>query len=142
MSYADVVAMVADWDLRMRIVACAAAEQDEGALAFVEDNIWRICSSEGWDAAWAKAVADGTDDPGEHETVISDAAIKSAVLDVVHRNEAKSRLAEAEAEHVRTLRLDAEQERQFRIHTRMREWDNEHPPQVQATLSHPEDEEA
>lgn len=131
MSYSDIVAMVGDWDLRMRIVACVAAEQDDGVLGFVEDNIWRICSTSGWEGAWAKAADATANDegykPGADETVIGDGMIRDAVLTVVAKVLARVEAAEALLASQTAVKRQEEDDRQFAAFVRARRYEVDNP---------------
>jgi hypothetical protein len=132
MSYANIAAMVEDWDLRMRLIACAAQEQADGPVLFVEDNIWRICAQPGWDAAWASALVTHADDedyrPGADEGVIPDAKILSGVQKVIKDQRTTVVASARSVEDANAARLQAEDDREFARHVRMREWELAHQP--------------
>ena len=132
MSYADVAAMVEDWELRMRLVACAAVEQQEAPVTFVEENIWRICAQPGFTKAWGKTATATANDPdykpGGDESVISDAMILAAVSKLTGDLQAKAMAKSRTVADDNEARMQAEDDRDFRRHTRMREWELAHQP--------------
>ena len=132
MSYADVAAMVEDWELRMRLVACAAMEQQETPATFVEENIWRICAQPGFAKAWGKTATATANDPdykpGGDESVISDAMILAAVGKLLGDLETKAAQQSRTVQDSEAARMQAEDDRDFRRHTRMREWELAHQP--------------
>ena len=140
MSYSDIAAMVDDWDLRMRLIACAAQEQPDDPIAFAEANIWRICAQPGWSDSWAKvanAIANDPDyKPGADEKVISDAKILSGmqkvIKDLTSTVTAKSRAMTDDV----AAQQQAEDDRHFARQVRMREWELEHMPEP-PTLTFP-----
>lgn len=125
MSLADVVAMVEDWDLRMRLVACAAQEQDDDPGQFVDRYVFRLCSAEAFQKAWA-AHRDETD-PASH---VTDGMIRTAVRDLVKDHAARKISADEAAQAAANLRRAEDREHQFQDHVRMRQWeiDNAPPP--------------
>jgi hypothetical protein len=132
MSYADIAAMVEDWELRMRLVACAAQEQHDAPVSFVEDNIWRICAHPGFTKAWGKTATATANDPdykpGGDESVISDAMIQAGVQRVLGDLQTKVTMSARAVEDDTAARLDAEEEREFRRHVRIRQWEIENTP--------------
>lgn len=80
MTYADVAEIHADYDLRQRVVACAATEHvSERVEQWVADQAWVLAAQPGWESAWASAKAGGSTALGADEGVITDAMILSAV---------------------------------------------------------------
>lgn len=80
MTYATIATLSEDAALRRRVIACAA---DEGKSDFPEDWVgqrrWLFATTPGWADAWESAVANGVENPGADETVITDAAILARV---------------------------------------------------------------
>lgn len=93
MSYADTWTMQTDVDLRYRITACAAEElaatgntkAASNPQFWVDDHLWRIVVSPGWDAAYTYAVNTQVARPGWDPAVITDAMILSAVQPMVQQ---------------------------------------------------------
>ena len=80
MAYADIAEIHGDYDLRQRMIACAATEHVAGSYEqWVADQAWALASQPGWESAWASAKAAGKTDLGADEGVITDAMILSAV---------------------------------------------------------------
>jgi hypothetical protein len=141
MSYSDIAAMVEDWDLRLRLMACASQEQHDDPGKFLDEHVWRICSQPGWDAAWASALASHADDPEYHpgadNAVITDGMILSgtqAVISDVSAHEAqvaKATLAVSTTKTVTAQQLEADAN--FEMYVRQREWDLAHMPQYSST---------
>lgn len=121
MSLADVVAMVENWDLRMRMVACAAQEQSGDPVKFIEPQMFRLCSAKGWEKAWA-AKHDSND--------ITDDMIRTAIKALIAGIAEQAVSDDEHREAVERLRRADDEEREFRRHTRMRKWeiDNAPPP--------------
>lgn len=72
--------MAQDYDLIMRIAACAATEAISlNPTAWADTHRQRLVASPGWAAAYESAVALENPAPGEDETVITDGMILSAV---------------------------------------------------------------
>lgn len=148
MSYTDVAAMVEDWELRMRLIACAAIEQQEAPVAFVEENIWRICAQPDFAKAWGRVADAVANDegykPGADESVVSDAMILAAMHRLVVDLEVSAATRSRSVADDTTARLQAEDERVFANHVRMRLWDLAHqrPEQVPhlVTDDHPDPE--
>lgn len=79
MSYSTQADLANDGDLRRRVTACAATEHIESPEMFAYDNRWELSTQPGWDAAYARAIADGDTKPGANEGVITDGMILAAV---------------------------------------------------------------
>lgn len=79
MSYSSIALMAEDYDLRVRITACASAEGRKNAQQWVLENIWLLSATPGWDDAWDSALIVGIGRPGNMPNVISDMMILSAV---------------------------------------------------------------
>lgn len=141
MSYADIAAMVEDWELRMRLVACAAIEQHDAPVPFVEENIWRVCAQLGWNEAWGKALASHADDedykPGADHGVISDAMILSGTRKVIGDLETKAAVSARAVTKDNDARIQAEDDREFARQTRLRKWEIDHQPRArEASIVH------
>jgi len=78
-SYNTIVKMAQDLDLRLRLIAAAAQEQDENPADWVDRNRWNIVARSDWNAAYEYAVLTGNPTPGHDEGVITDPMILSAV---------------------------------------------------------------
>lgn len=82
MSYNTMAAIANDWQLRLRIAACAAQQSKgptSGPVAWTDKYLWQISATPGWDTVWAAALAAGSATPGHDESVITDQMILSAV---------------------------------------------------------------
>jgi hypothetical protein len=133
--------MVEDWELRMRLVACAAQEQHDSPVGFVEDNIWRICAQPGFTKAWGKTATATANDPdykpGGDEGVISDAMIQAGVQKVIADLSVKATARTQSVEDENVARLQAEDDREFARQTRLRQWDLDHQPRARdASIVH------
>ena len=85
MSYNAIAAAAADPSLKLRVAACFAQETDglEQPTALADLHMWRIVASSSIAAAYSYAVANNNPAPGKDEAVVTDAAIKTAVLAVL-----------------------------------------------------------
>ena len=81
MSYNAIAAAAVDADLKKRVAACFAQETDgvEQPQALAELHMWRIVASSTIADAYSYAVATDVPNPGKDESVVTDAAILSAV---------------------------------------------------------------
>jgi len=79
MAYNDIVNMAHDNDLRLRIVAAAAQEQDLNPGHWTDLNLWHVVSAPRWAEAYAYAKASSNERPGYDEAVITDTMILAAV---------------------------------------------------------------
>jgi hypothetical protein len=83
MSYATQSLIAQDQDFINRCNAAAAVEVDpavhENSLTWVQQNIWQLATSPGFDAAYESALASGIGRPGWDDSVITDGQILSAV---------------------------------------------------------------
>lgn len=83
MAYWDIAEMANDADLQARVQAAAAQEMPgDNPAQWINDHMWQVTASPGWDAAWASAVAGNVDRPGKDPGVITDGQILSAVQTV------------------------------------------------------------
>ena len=85
MSYNAIAAAAADTHLKQRIAACFAQETNgpEQPLALAELHMWRIVAAPAISDAYSYAVATNVPNPGKDEAVVTDAALKTAVLAVL-----------------------------------------------------------
>lgn len=111
MSYQDIVSMAENRDLWMRLVACAAQEQPDDPIQWVETHVFKLCAQPSWDTAWASAAANNVESPGKDASVITDAMILSgtqAVLGIVAQQVQQQQAevqAQTDADHQRTLEI-------------------------------------
>lgn len=93
MSYQSMVAMAASQSLITRCTAAAAAAGlRQPPLPWVQQNIWRIVATGGWDQRWDDAIAtqsaDVNPDTGMRSDVITDDMIRAAVAPLVDEAQA------------------------------------------------------
>lgn len=88
MAYIDIYEMTNDYDLRSRVTACAAEQQEAGAelgmdpLVWTDTHRWAWAASPGWAEAYAYAKETHTDEkyaPGRDPAVITDGMILAEV---------------------------------------------------------------
>lgn len=79
MGYLSVAQMADDSDLLSRVTACAAVEGEAQPALWTQRHKWAIAAQPGWGDAWQYAIDTGVVDIGKSSTVITDAAILSAV---------------------------------------------------------------
>jgi hypothetical protein len=79
MSYATQAVMSRDPQLRDRIAACAATQNVPDVQYWAQVHQWHIAAAPGWDAAYSYAINTGVENPGNHDGVINDNMILSAV---------------------------------------------------------------
>jgi hypothetical protein len=82
MAYFDQATLSRDGDFMLRLAACAAVEitlGDAQPLDWAAEHQWQVAASPGFADAYASAVANGVERPGQDPSVISDAQILSAV---------------------------------------------------------------
>lgn len=81
MSYNTLAEMQEDEALRRRLVACAASEKKVGLSPeyWVSEHIWEIVVTAGWAEAWSEASAEGRENIGAAEDVVTDAMILAAL---------------------------------------------------------------
>lgn len=79
MTYNTVAKMANDYDLRLRVAACAATEGNASPVSWAESHMWNIVGAAGWAAAWESALANDKTDLGKLEGVITDGMIIAAV---------------------------------------------------------------
>jgi len=79
MAYNDVAEMKDSTSLRRRLHASAAQESKPNVEEWVTVRIWNIVGAPGWGAAWASARANGNNDPGSDEGVITDGMILAVI---------------------------------------------------------------
>lgn len=78
MSYLTQSRLADDINIRVRVTACVAREGVESPEAGAYEQRWRLSAQPGWDAAYAYAIAIGSEEPGLDEAVITDGMILSA----------------------------------------------------------------
>jgi hypothetical protein len=86
MALSDIADMTASASLRARITAAAAQQGRDGG--WVSTYLTQLCSSDGWDSAWATARTDPhrgnyNPDTGWRTDVISDQMITTAVTTLI-----------------------------------------------------------
>lgn len=79
MSYKTQAILARDSGLMLRVAACAATQSIPSPESWAWTNNWALSSQPGWDDAYAYALAQNVENPGESESVISDSMILSAV---------------------------------------------------------------
>jgi len=85
MAYSDVALLTTDTDFIQRIRACSSQEGELEPIDWTEQHIWQMASAPGFGEAYASAVVNGIQRPGNDQSVISDGQILSAVQSI--RNE-------------------------------------------------------
>jgi hypothetical protein len=79
--------MTSNGMLRARLIAAAAEAGVAQPQPWVEQNMWALCSYDGWAAAWSFAEDNKTvnvnQDTGMRDDVINDQMIKDAVDDLL-----------------------------------------------------------
>lgn len=83
MSYLTQAQLAGDQFLLLRVTACAASENVDNPQAWTMLHAWQLSAQPGWDEAYAYAIANGVEEPGADETVITDPMILSAVQALV-----------------------------------------------------------
>lgn len=85
MAYSDVALLAGDQDFRARATAAVSIETEQGNLPLVDDaprwvfeRNWRYAAQPGFGDAYASAILNGVERPGNDQSVISDAQILSA----------------------------------------------------------------
>jgi hypothetical protein len=83
-SYQTITLMAASQSLQSRMVACAARENVEQPLPWVQQNLWALIAAPGWDTVWDAAVDQSSKtkwnpDIGARDDIITDAMILAAV---------------------------------------------------------------
>lgn len=89
MSYNHIVRLAQDYDFRMRITACAAAEgvTTPHPTTFADQIQWQVAAAPGMVEDYAYAVdTNASEHPGKEEHIITDAAILSAVQPLVQEH--------------------------------------------------------
>lgn len=83
MSYATVSLLARDGDFINRCNAAAATEIPAASpthpINYVQEHVWTMAASPGFDAAYDSALATGVGRPGWESSVISDTEILSAM---------------------------------------------------------------
>lgn len=81
MAFSDQALLSVDTDFQQRIAACAATEapKTHQPTQWAADHIWWLAASPGFADAYASALANNVERPGNDASVISDAQILSAV---------------------------------------------------------------
>lgn len=89
MAYSDIALLQGDQDFRGRVTAAVSTEREAGNLveidpnataAWVFERMWRFAAQPGFGDAYASAILNGVERPGNDPAVISDAQILSAVV--------------------------------------------------------------
>lgn len=84
MAYADIADMTDDFELFRRLTACAVGEGK--TQTWVYESKYLICTSPGWDSAYAYARDTGNPNPGRDGAVITDAMILSAIQAIIAKS--------------------------------------------------------
>lgn len=79
MSYKAQAILSQNDQLMMRVAACASTQGIKAPVGWAFDRQWELSAQPGWAQAYASAVAANVQQPGNSETVITDAMILSAV---------------------------------------------------------------
>lgn len=79
MSYFTQAKLAGDADVQLRVAACAANEGIDNPQGWAAMRSWELSAQPGWDAAYASAIAAGSEAPGADEAAITDGMILSAV---------------------------------------------------------------
>lgn len=87
MSYKTQARLRGDGLLQLRITACSANENVTDFERWVTKHMWEFSAQPGWVAAYASAMANGSTEPGNDESVITDGMILSAVQALAPREE-------------------------------------------------------
>ena len=89
MAYSDVALLAADQDFRDRATAAVSIETEQGNLPLIEDpprwvfeRNWRYAAQPGFGDAYASAILNGVERPGNDPAVISDAQILAATYSI------------------------------------------------------------
>lgn len=83
MSYKAQAILANNDQLLMRIAACASTQDIAGPYAWANDRQWKLSAQPGWAQAYATAVANNVQNPGNSEAVITDSMILSAVQAII-----------------------------------------------------------
>lgn len=89
MSYKTQAAMSVDPQLLSRVTACAASLGVANPVMWVESYKWQLCATSGWDEAYAYAVNTEVPEPGNNESVITDALIHSTVEAMLNQSQSR-----------------------------------------------------
>lgn len=79
MAYSDIALLTSDNDFIFRIRACSSTEGELDPIQWTSDHIWQMAAMPGFGDAYASAVLNGINRPGNDQSVISDSQILSAV---------------------------------------------------------------
>lgn len=79
MSYRTQAILSQNDQLLMRIAACASTQGIPGPVGWVYERQWEFSAQQGWDTAFSAALTSNTANPGNQETIITDAMILTAV---------------------------------------------------------------
>lgn len=91
MAYSDIALLQGDPDFRARVTAAVSVEREAGNLAAIDPNgtaqwvherLWRFAAQPGFGDAYASAVLNGVERPGNDPSVISDAQILASVYSI------------------------------------------------------------
>jgi hypothetical protein len=78
-SYNIIAGMVSDPLLNRRLTACAALEGVPDPATWVNANVWGLVANDEMANAYESAIANGVDQPGRAENVITDQMILTHV---------------------------------------------------------------
>lgn len=84
MSYLFQAKIANDGNISQRVTACVALEGVEEAEGWAWSHRWKLSAQPGWSNAYASAVANGIEEPGADESVITDSMILSAVQSILN----------------------------------------------------------
>jgi hypothetical protein len=82
MAYSDIALLTTDNDFRARTNACVSGEGELNPPDWTGKHIWQMASAPGFGDAYASAVINGINRPGNDQSVISDSQILSAVQSI------------------------------------------------------------
>lgn len=79
MAYSDIALLSSDNDFIQRTRACYANETTSDPIEWARDHQWQMAGMPGFGDAYASAILNGIERPGNDPAVISDSQILSAV---------------------------------------------------------------
>lgn len=82
MAYSDIALLSSDNDFINRIRACSSTEGELDPIQWTADHIWQMSSAPGFGEAYASAILNNINRPGNDQSVISDSQILSAVQSI------------------------------------------------------------
>lgn len=79
MAFSDIALLSGDGDFINRTRACVTTEGESDPVGWSMANQWQMAAAPGFGDAYASAIVNGINRPGNDPSVISDAMILSAV---------------------------------------------------------------